>query len=142
MSEGKVPRFSLFSPADYRYYVMELEPYFSEESYVKYKCRIEAALATVLGRSGLISQASAMEIVSASLKVDAEEVYREEQKTGHDIIALVNMIKSRTSEEARTGVHKTATSYDIVDSANALRYREAFAKVIIPDMVALEKALI
>jgi adenylosuccinate lyase len=52
------------------------------------------------------------------------------------------MIKKRVSDEAKTGVHKAATSYDIVDSANALRYRDAFANVILLDMASLEKTWI
>jgi len=142
MSEDSLPRFSLFSPVDYRYYVKELEPYFSEESYTRYKCKVEAALAKVLARRGLISEASAKEIISASEKVTAEEVYKEEEKTSHDIIALVNMIRAKISDTAKPGVHRTATSYDIVDTANALRYRDVFKKVIIPDMTSLEKTLI
>jgi len=142
MSEGSLPRFSLFAPADYRYYIEDLEPFLSEESYVRYKCKVEVSLAKVLARRGLISGSSAKEIEEACGRVKAEEVYAEEQRTGHEIIALVNMIRARISDEAKPGVHKTATSYDIVDTANALRYQEAFKQVILPDMVSLEEALI
>lgn len=142
MNESNLPRFSLFSPADYRYYVKELEPYLSEKSYIRYKCKVEAALAKVLAKRGLISEVSAKEIINASKKVTTEEVYEEEKKTKHDIVALVNMIRAKISDNAKLGVHRTATSYDIVDTANALRYRDAFSKVIIPDIVSLEKALI
>ncbi len=43
--------------------------------------------------------------------------------------------------QSRT-VHLTATSYDIVDTANALRLKEAVKQIIIPDLVKLEQALI
>lgn len=42
-------------------------------------------------------------------------------------------------EEAKPYVHFLATSYDIVDTANALRYKDATYKVILPDMIELEK---
>ncbi|MDI6798970.1 MAG: lyase family protein [Candidatus Aenigmarchaeota archaeon] len=142
MSEERISIYDLFSPTDYRYSVKELRPYLSEESFVKYKSKIEAALAKVLARRGIISQQSAEEISKASEQVTAKEVYEEESKTGHDIIAQVNMIRKRISDEAKTGVHRTATSYDIVDTANALRYRDAFTNVILPDMVSLEKVWI
>jgi adenylosuccinate lyase len=142
VSEEKISIYDLFSPADYRYSVKELGPYLSEESFVKYKSKIEVALAKILSRRGIISQVSAEEISKASEQVTAKEVYEEESKTGHDIIAQVEMIRKRVSDEAKTGVHRTATSYDIVDTANALRYRDAFVNVILPDMVSLEKAWI
>lgn len=134
--------YDLLSPIDYRYSVKELTPYLSEESFVKYKSRVEAALAKVLAHRKVISGRAAEEIRKASEQIRAKDVYEEESRTGHDIIAQVNLIRKKVGEEAKTGVHRTATSYDIVDSANALRYRDAFKKVIIPDMVALERAWI
>lgn len=141
MEKNEVSKFSLMSPTDYRYLVEELEPFLSEEAYVKYKSKMEAALARTLARRGIISEKSADEIQTASEQVTAAEVYEEEAKPNiqHDIIAQVNRIRFRISDEAKTGVHRAATSYDIVDSANALRFSDAFVNVILPDMVALEK---
>ena len=39
-------------------------------------------------------------------------------------------------------MHIGATSYDVVDTANALRYKDAVMKVIIPDMLELERTWI
>jgi adenylosuccinate lyase len=140
--EVKVNLYSLVSPIDYRYLVSELEPYLSEEAFMRYKSSVEAALAQVLARRGLITPKSAEEIVNASKQVRAAEVYEEEKNTNHDIIALVNMIKKRVSDEAKPGVHKTATSYDIVEPANSMRYRDAFKQQILPDMISLEREFI
>jgi adenylosuccinate lyase len=134
--------FDLFSPTDYRYCIKELSPYLSEEAFVRYKSRVEKALAKVLARRGITTQEAAEEISKACEQVTAEEVYEEESKTGHDIIALVNVIRKKVSDKAKIAVHRTATSYDIVDTANALRYKDAFVNVILPDMVSLEKAWI
>ena len=142
MANEDVSIYDLLSPIDYRYSVKELAPYLSEESFVKYKSAVEAALAKVLAHRKVISSKAAEEIRKASEQIRAKDVYEEEAKTGHDIIAQVNLIKKGVSEEAKTGVHRTATSYDIVDSANALRYKHAFEKVIIPDMIALENVWI
>ncbi len=142
MSGESVPIYSLFSPTDYRYGVKELEPYLSEEAFVGYKSRVEAALATVLAKKKICSQAVAEEIINASKQVTAAEVYEEEERIKHDIRAHANMIKKRVSDEAKPYVHLTATSYDIVDTANALRYKDAIRKVVLPDMINLERTLI
>ena len=142
MDNDELSVFDLLSPADYRYSVKELAPYLSEEAYVQYKSKVEAALAKVLAKRGVISENSAEEIRKASEQIKAKEVYEEEARTGHDIIAQVNLIRKRVGDEAKTGVHRTATSYDIIDSANTMRYRDAFNKVILPDMVELERAWI
>lgn len=142
MEDDGVSVYDLLSPTDYRYSVKELAPYLSEESFIKYKSIVEAALAKVLARRKLISEGAAEEIRKSSEQVRAKDVYEEESKTGHDIIAQVNLIRKGVGEEAKTGVHRTATSYDIVDTAKALRYKDAFEKVILPDMVALERAWI
>jgi len=134
--------FSLFSPTDYRYAVADLRAYLSDEAYVKYKAKIEAALAQVFASRGLLKQELCDEIVAATKAVTAEEVYDEEQKTKHDIRALVNVIRSRVSDEAKPFVHLGATSYDVVDTANALRYRDAVLNVIIHDMLDLERTWI
>ena len=142
MDESETSIFDLFSPTDYRYRVLELEPYLSERAFIDYKSKVEAVLAAVLAGRNIITQQSAGEIIAASSQVTAEEVYAEEKRTGHDVIAQVNMIRKRVSDEAKTGVHKPATSCDIIETANAWRYRDAFNEVIIPDMISLERAWI
>jgi len=134
--------FSLFSPTDYRYSIKALEPYLSEEAFINYQAQVEGALAKTLAKHGIGSQKIAEEIVQAATKVTAKEVYEEENRIKHDVRALVNMIRKRVSDEAKPFVHVTATSMDIKDTANALRYRDATEKIILPDMVALEKTWI
>ncbi|HDS45990.1 MAG TPA: adenylosuccinate lyase [Methanomicrobia archaeon] len=134
--------FSAFSPTDYRYAVDDLRAYLSDEAYVRYKAKVEVALAAVFASRGLLKQELSDEIAAAAADLTAEEVDAEEQKTKHDIRALVNVLQRRVSKEARPFVHLGATSYDVVDTANALRYKDAVLKVIIPDMLALERTLI
>jgi adenylosuccinate lyase len=151
-SGDMISKFDTASPTVYRYNVPELMPYFSENSFVAYKSRVEAALARTWASRGIISENVADKIEAASKMVTAEEVYEEEEKnTHHDIIAQMNMIKKHLHEvcateeeysEASRAVHRAATSYDIVDTANSARCRDAFYKVIIPDMIALEKSFI
>ncbi len=141
--EKKEPLYSeLFSPTDFRYQVSDLFPYLSEEAYVKYKARVEAALALQLSKAGLCLPEAAEEIARASDAVSAEEVYAEEARIRHDIRALANVIRNKVSDEAKPFVHLTATSYDIVDTANSLRLKGALLSVVLPDLLKLESALI
>ena len=134
--------FSAFSPTDYRYAVDELRAYLTDDAYVTYKAKIEAALARVFANRGLLKHELCDEIVDATTRITAEEVYEEELKTRHDIRALVNVIQRKVSDEAKPFVHLGATSYDVVDTANALRFRDAVTNIILPDMLALERTWI
>ena len=135
------------SPLDYRYLRNKkaqtaVIPYFSEESYTKYKLRVESALTEALAKHSICSKKVADEIARASEKVTAEEVFEEEERIKHDIRALANCIRNKVSEEAKPFVHFLATSYDIVDTANALRYKEFSEKELIPLLIELERELI
>ena len=116
--------------------------YLSEGAYVKYELLVESALTRVLGRRGLCPSDVADEVERACNEITAEEVYAEEQITRHNIRALVNCIQRRVSESARPYVHFTATSVDIMDTANALRYRDFTRDVIMPEGLALLQTLI
>lgn len=132
--------FGAFSPTDYRYAVDVLRNNLSEEAFVQYKAKVEAAVASAFAKRGILKKDLCDEIGEAASGVNAEDVYEEEKRTKHDIRALVNVIRGRVSEEAKPFVHLCATSYDVVDTANALRYRDAVMDVIIPDMLELEQA--
>lgn len=140
--------FENLSPLDHRYYASnealfaELGAYFSENAYIRYELKVEAALARVLARRGLCSEAVAAEIAAACERVTPEEVYREEEITKHNIRALVNCVQRRVSDAAKPFVHFTTTSVDIMDSATALRFKEATSQVILPKCLDLERVLI
>lgn len=136
------------SPLDHRYYASnqslfnEMSDFFSENAYIRYELKVEAALARVLAKRGLCSQAVADEITKACNQVEPEEVYLEEEITKHNIRALVNCIQRRVSDEAKPFVHFTATSVDVMDTATAMRFKEATEKVVLPKVLELERILI
>jgi len=136
--QKKKVNFDVFSPTDYRYSVEGLKAYLSEEAFIKYKLKVEQALVKVLAKYKFCSEDFADEIIKATQTITAEEVYEEEERIKHDIRALVNCIRKKVSDEAKPFVHLFATSYDIVDTANALRFKDATLKVILPDMIKLE----
>ena len=143
MPDGIESRFDAISPMDYRFYggdrelYAELHPFLSEDGNVRYRARAERALAEALRDEGVCTDDDARAIADACADVTAEEVAKEEERTRHDVRALVNVIRAKTPQRSRRFVHLGATSYDIVDSANARRYRDAVEQVVLPKLVRL-----
>jgi len=135
-------KFDSISPLDYRYESQEIAEYLSEEARIRYQAKVEAALAWALSKQGVCSREIASGIAKATEKVRAEDVYAEEKITRHDVRALVNVIRSNLKDEEKPFVHFGATSYDIVDTSNALRYKDACEKLVLPTLKKLEKTLI
>ncbi|MEA3342707.1 MAG: lyase family protein [archaeon] len=140
--------FENISPIDYRYYGRDqkikdaLNPYLSENAYIKYKLKVESALAQTLSKQGICQKDIAESISKACEKVTAREVYAEEDRIKHDIRALANCIRSKVPKKARRFVHFSLTSYDVVDTANILRYKEFTINVLLPSLIELEKTWI
>jgi adenylosuccinate lyase len=140
--------FDNINPLDFRYYARskkvfeKLQPYLSESAFVRYACKVEAALTNTLAKNGVCSGQIAKEVQKASKQVTAEEVYREEDRIKHNIRALANGIRNRVSEEAKPYVHFTSTSYDILATADALRYKEFTSNILLPELVKLQSTLI
>lgn len=134
--------FSAVSPLDHRYRDSDAEQYFSDAAYLSYKLKVELALIKALAKRGVCPKSVVTEVEGALKLVALEEVEMEEAKVKHDIRALVNVIRSKVSDEAKPYVHMTATSYDIIDTANAARFRDATKEAVVPTLKALEKVLI
>src|SRR5881296_4463902 len=136
-------RFDTVSPMDSRFYggdpilYKALHPYLSAAASIKYMARVEGALALALADVGITDKTTANAIASAADRITAQEVAEEEARTRHDVRALVNVIRAQVPEEAKRFVHLGATSYDIVDTANALRYRECVERVVVPALGVL-----
>src|SRR5207248_2442295 len=114
-----------------------LHPYLSAAAAIKYMARVEGALALALADLGITDKSIANAIASAADRITAQEVADEETRTRHDVRALVNVIRNQVPDEAKRFVHLGATSYDIVDTANALRYRECTDRVVAPTIAVL-----
>jgi adenylosuccinate lyase len=112
-------------PIDYRYGSQEMRNVFDEERKLEKMLLVEAALAETLAELGKIPQKSADEITrKANIKdVKIERVKEIEKETKHDVMALVKALTEVCGESGKY-VHLTATSYDIVDTANALQMKD------------------
>jgi adenylosuccinate lyase len=134
--------FDSIAPVDYRYFDEEVAQYLSDSAYTHYKLQVELSLVKALAKRGICPPKALKEIEKACASVTPEEAYAEEEKTRHDIRALVNCIRAKVSDSAKPYVHMTATSYDIIDTANAARFRDVTLKVLVPALTELEKTLI
>jgi adenylosuccinate lyase len=139
------PIFQNISPLDHRYSLSNpalfsaLSAILGEEASVSYGVRVEMALLKALLRR----LPPHLSVLAVDARLDAaDEVYAEEEKTSHNVRALVNVMKRHLPPPAAPFVHLGATSVDILDTAAALRYRDAVVKVILPLLVDLEEALI
>lgn len=141
-------RFDAISPLDYRYYgnnpeiFEKLQPYLSEQVLIEYMALVEVALVAGLAEEGICSATAVHELKNAATKITAEDVYTEEKRIGHLVRALVHCMSKNVSPDTKRFIHLTATSHDIICTAEALRYQELTQLVLLPKLLELEKTLI
>ncbi|MBI2482876.1 adenylosuccinate lyase [Candidatus Uhrbacteria bacterium] len=141
-NNGARDPFDNISPIDYRYWSKRLSKYLSENAFTRCKLEVEQALVRVLARRGICAATVVEAVAQACARVTTAEVYAEEERIHHDVRALVNCIRAHVSDDAKPYVHMTATSYDIVDTANAVRYRNAMQEVLLPALTVLLRVLV
>jgi adenylosuccinate lyase len=109
-----------------RYGTPEMVKIFDEETRVQKLLDVEAALALAHAEVGNIPKKDAEKIAAmASIKyVKVERVKEIEKEIKHDIASLVRAL-SELCGPSGAYVHLGATSYDIVDTANALQLKDA-----------------
>ena len=109
-----------------RYGTPEMLKIFEEETRVQKLLDVEAALALAHAEVGDIPRKDAEKIAAlASIKfVKVERVKAIEKEIKHDIASLVRAL-SEVCGPSGAYVHLGATSYDIVDTANALQLKDA-----------------
>ncbi len=136
------------SPIDHRYSLSEAEVYnklasfISEQAAIISCTRAEIALVKAhLSVRGSLTAALEAQLDSLCETVDPSLVYAEEEKTRHNIRALVNVLKTMVPEEIAPLVHLGATSVDILDTAHAVRVRDCVQQVILPLLEELETLL-
>jgi adenylosuccinate lyase len=114
-------------PIDFRYGRKEIKEIFNEKSKLQYLLDVEAALARAHAKVGNIPKAAADEISKkASVTfIQVQRVNEIEKETRHDIMAVTKALSEVCDGDAGKYIHLGATSYDIVDTANALQFAAA-----------------
>ena len=137
--------FRNISPIDHRYSISDkslfdsLVPWISEDAAVASCVAAELALVrahlTVRGEG---SPSLSAALAAAESTVTPEAVYAEEEKTKHNIRALVNVLKKAVPAEAAPFVHLGATSVDVLDTALSYRMKGVTLAVVLPLLRKLE----
>jgi adenylosuccinate lyase len=140
--------FQNISPLDHRYSISEkgvfdaVSGWLSEEAAIMACLKAEAALvAAHLRTRGALDTAARRKLDEAASAVTSEEVYAEEEKTHHNIRALVNALKKKMPAEYAPLVHLGATSADILDTALAYRMKGVTGEAVLPALRVLELRL-
>lgn len=129
-------------PIEFRYGSAEMKSIFEEQSRLQKLLDVEAALARAHAKAGNIPKSAAGAITKkASTKfVKVKRVKEIELRTKHDLMAVVKALTELCGPSGKH-VHLGATSYDIIDTANALQFKEALA-IVERDLRGLEKILL
>ena len=140
--------FQNISPLDHRYSLSEKDVFdavsgwLSEEAAVRANLKAEAALvAAHLHTRGRLTEEARRLVDEAARAVTPREVYAEEEKTRHNVRALVNALKRKMPDEFKALVHLGATSVDILDTSLAYRMKGVCAGVVLPELRRLELCL-
>jgi 3-carboxy-cis,cis-muconate cycloisomerase len=114
----------------------------SDENRTQKYLDIEAALARVQGRLGLIPQAAADEIISHCRieKIDMAKLREQTERIGYPILGVVSQLNALCRDKLGEYAHWGATTQDITDTATVLQIREGLELVDI-ELKAIGEAL-
>lgn len=121
-----------------RYSLPKMKAIWSEENKFQSWLDVEIAVCKAQEHFGKIP-AGTSEKVERDAKFDIDRINEIEAETHHDLIAFVKCVTENMGEHGRY-VHYGVTSYDIEDTATALRLRQA-ADIIIEDIENLLEAI-
>jgi adenylosuccinate lyase len=121
----------LVCPLDFRYGRDEMKALWTEEARLRYLLRVEAALAYAHAELGTVPKAAAKRLqhVAESGKVTPKRVKQIEAEIKQDLMAVVKAMTEVAGPEDGKHIHLGATSYDIIDTANSLQFRDAIALI-------------
>jgi len=104
---------------------------FSDEQTVQKWLDVEAALARVQARLGIIPQHAADEIQAKARVelIDLAELKQEMDRTSHPIVPLLRAMKKVCDGDTGEFIHWGATTQDIVDTGTVLQVKEALEQI-------------
>ena len=114
---------------------------FDERAYFRRMLDVEAALALVQGRLGIIPEDAARAIAAAAARgdLDTDALAASARNVGYPVVGLVAEL-SRGAGEAGGWTHWGATTQDIMDTATVLQVRDGLG-LIEAEMRAIVRAL-
>ena len=114
----------------------------SDENRTQKYLDVEAALARVQGRLGLIPAAAAEEIVRHCTleQIDMDRLRQQTERIGYPVLGVVSQLTALCRDGLGEYCHWGATTQDITDTATVLQMREAL-ELIEADLAAISAAL-
>jgi 3-carboxy-cis,cis-muconate cycloisomerase len=115
---------------------------FADENRIQKYLDIEAALATVQARLGIIPKDAAAEIVKHCQvgEYDLALLKKQTERIGYPVLPVVQQLVKKCANGVGEWCHWGATTQDITDTATVLQIREAL-DLIEGELVAISKAL-
>jgi adenylosuccinate lyase len=117
-----------------RYSRPEMAKLWSDESKYQAWLDVEIAASEALAERGIVPK-PALEAIKQKARFDVARIDAIEQEVQHDVIAFVSNVAENVGPEGRW-VHYGLTSSDVVDTALAMRMRDA-CRLIDQDVLAL-----
>ncbi|MEN6522020.1 MAG: adenylosuccinate lyase [Armatimonadota bacterium] len=121
-----------------RYSLPKMSAVWSEENKFRTWLDVEIAVCEAQEHFGNIPKGTS-EKVKAGAKFTVERIEEIEQETHHDLIAFVKAVTENLGDEGKY-VHYGVTSYDIEDTAMAIRIRQS-ADLILEDLETLKTVI-
>ncbi|MGA7984500.1 MAG: 3-carboxy-cis,cis-muconate cycloisomerase [Burkholderiales bacterium] len=114
----------------------------SDENRTQKYLDVEAALARVQGRLGLIPAEAAEEIVRhcSIERIDLDKLRQQTERIGYPVLGVVSQLNALCRDGLGEYCHWGATTQDITDTATVLQLREAL-ELIEADLEAISAAL-
>ena len=114
----------------------------SDESRTRKYLEIEAALARVQARLGIIPAAAAAEIVANCVfeKIDMARLRAQTERIGYPVLGVVSQLNALCRDGLGEYCHWGATTQDITDTATVLQIRDGL-DLIAADLTAIAAAL-
>lgn len=124
-------------PGNPRYQPRSLQKYVGYDKLYLYYVAVEVAMLKVMALNGKLSEEAMDQMNEVSLQnaftistTETDELERKETK--HDIRALVRLIQSKVPVVLRRYIHVPMTSYDVIDTAQALWMQLVHVRVVGP----------
>lgn len=125
------------SPFSWRYGSENMRKIFSEENKYKIWRKVWVALARAQSKEGLVSKEELADLEKHQNEIDIDRIWEIEKDTRHDVVAAIKEF----AEKAKVGggkIHLGATSMDINDNAETVRFLEAL-ELIEKQLISLIK---
>ncbi len=143
----KMNNFNNTLPGNPRYQPREMETVFGYDNLYKKIALVEIATLETLGDLGVIDaeviKKLDQDLKNKLLNITTTEVDKiERELTHHDIRAWVKRAQEILPSDLAKWVHIPLTSYDVIDTARILQYREAYERAIKPALLKTVKIYI